>query len=417
MTAHFGLDGFIYTDVSKNVPIQQGEAPEYPQIILNTLERRVNTRQLPYGTQFIERWNEGFFDKYLYIGRSGAFYESQSVDRNPENWTSPPFLTGVNTFEASPWNNAIQLRNSRDGVRADDLYVGIPRQYKSCQFTFMAKLPTLAELAATDHIWVGFEKTSSASTCIAALTGNNGQYYLYCTFIGPNGQISRTSGVITLPNLNAWGWYTLVLTQTGLRLLEWNWGPTGFALRGYVEFPDRVGIDWMSPFFANESSNTSILSNFYIGGHWIENLEPNPVECSLVTDKDIQFTGVIAQWAKEDENITGLLSNKIKITDVAIEADENLSFRLLFWATDGFDDADLDADTFLGAATLDIPTNGFRIGGANQYYLNASDLNLHYRDDDYTNELHTSLQCLTAAGKTAGATGEVVVKIGYKQEE
>ena len=105
----------------------------------------------------------------------------------------------------------------------------------------------------------------------------------------------------------------------------------------------------------------------------------------LVTDKDDEFTGAIAVNAKEDENLTGLEANKIVITDVLIEGLENLAFRLLFWSTDDFDNADEDLDTFLGFVDLDIPSNGFQIGAANQYYLNITDVNLHYEDEDATN--------------------------------
>ncbi len=137
----------------------------------------------------------------------------------------------------------------------------------------------------------------------------------------------------------------------------------------------------------------------------------------LVTDKDVEFTGAIPQNAKEDENLTGLAANKIVITDVMIEGEEDLAFYLLFWSTDAFENADLDVDTFLGFVDLDIPSNGFRIGAANQYYLNVTDVNLNYEDEDATNELHVSLLCRTAAGKTAGVPGEVKVKIGYKVRE
>lgn len=134
----------------------------------------------------------------------------------------------------------------------------------------------------------------------------------------------------------------------------------------------------------------------------------------LVTDKDVEFTGAIAVNAKGDENLAGLAANKVVITDVMFEGVENLQFYLLFWSTDAFENADLDLDTFLGFVDLDIPNNGFQIGAANQYYLNVTDLNLHYEDEDATNELHVSLLCRTAAGKQAAAAGEVKVKIGYK---
>lgn len=135
---------------------------------------------------------------------------------------------------------------------------------------------------------------------------------------------------------------------------------------------------------------------------------------TLRSDKDVQFTGAIAQNAKEDENMTGLLSDKIRITGVSIQAKENLTFRLIFWGTDGFDDTNLDTDKFQDEIKLDIPTYGFRIGGANQYYMDMRGVEVDYEDLDKTKELHISLQCLSAAGKTAGANGEVVVEIYYE---
>lgn len=135
---------------------------------------------------------------------------------------------------------------------------------------------------------------------------------------------------------------------------------------------------------------------------------------TLRSDKDSHFTGAIAQNAKEDENLTGLLGNKVRITGVSLQADENLSFRVVFWKTDGFEDADLDLDRFCGEVVIDLPTDGYQIAGANQYYLDMRGLDIDYEDEDASNELHVSLMCLTAAGKTAGAGGEVVLEIFYE---
>lgn len=135
---------------------------------------------------------------------------------------------------------------------------------------------------------------------------------------------------------------------------------------------------------------------------------------TLRSDKDTHFYGAIAQNAKEDEDLTGLLSNKIRIVGVSLQAKENLSFRVIFWKTDGFDDTDLDLDRFCGEVVIDLPTNGYRIAGANQYYLDMRGLDLDYEDEDASNELHVSLMCLTAAGKTAAAAGEVVLEIFYE---
>jgi hypothetical protein len=135
---------------------------------------------------------------------------------------------------------------------------------------------------------------------------------------------------------------------------------------------------------------------------------------SVRSDKDTNFTGAIAQYAKEDENLTGLLMNKIRITGVSLQSDENLSYRVIFWKTDGFDNTDLDLDSYCGETIIDLPADGFRIGGANQYYLDMRGLDIDYEDDDASYEIHVSLQCLTAAGKSAGAAGEVVIEVYYE---
>lgn len=135
---------------------------------------------------------------------------------------------------------------------------------------------------------------------------------------------------------------------------------------------------------------------------------------SVRSDKDDHFTGAIAQNAKEDENLTGLVSNRVRITGIALQADENLDFRVIFWRTDGFDNTDLDADKFCGEVEIDLPANGFQVGGANQYYLDVRGAMLDYEDEDETNELHVSLQCLSAAGKSSGGSGEVTLEIYYE---
>lgn len=135
---------------------------------------------------------------------------------------------------------------------------------------------------------------------------------------------------------------------------------------------------------------------------------------TVSSDKDTHFTGAIAQYAKEDENLTGLLGNKARITNIAIQADQALDFYLAFWRTDGFDDTDLDLDTFCGMVELDLATYGIQPGGANQYYMSLEGVDIDYEDEDVSNELHLSLYNASATSKNAGATGEVVVFIKYE---
>ena len=115
----------------------------------------------------------------------------------------------------------------------------------------------------------------------------------------------------------------------------------------------------------------------------------------------------------EEENLTGLTSNKITIKKITIQADQPLDFVVLLFGKDTFDTVDLDTDSFLASEELDLPTDGIRIGGAGQYYLDMFGLDLDYVDADGTNELHVALLNKSATSKNAGATGEVKITFTY----
>lgn len=144
------------------------------------------------------------------------------------------------------------------------------------------------------------------------------------------------------------------------------------------------------------------------------NTKSDNVQLTLRSDKDTHFTGAIVQNAKEDENLTGLVSNKIRVTGVSIQADQNLKFKVLFWTKDTFDDIDLDEDTYCGEVELDLNLEGFRISGAGQYYLDMRGLDIDYEDHDASHELHISLLNLSVTSKDAGGVGEVVVEVYYE---
>lgn len=198
--------------------------------------------------------------------------------------------------------------------------------------------------------------------------------------------------------------FTIINTTVGTRTYVINVSPV-FPM--YV-FAEDVSTDL--------TSQIQIVHCQWMLYDFEHSYSPEELLVRLSSDKDNHFTGAIAQDAKEDEDIIGLKSNHIRITRVAIQADENLRFRFLLWKTDGKDDADLDVDSFLAAIDLDIPSEGLRIAGANQYYL-SKDVNIPYCDEDDTFELHCSLQCVSLAGKTAGAAGEVKIDTYYESLE
>lgn len=136
---------------------------------------------------------------------------------------------------------------------------------------------------------------------------------------------------------------------------------------------------------------------------------------TITSDKDTHFYEAINQNATEEENLTGLVANKIRIVGVAIQADQSLDFRCIFFSTDDFANTDLDVDDFIGEVELDIPSYGFQIAGANQYYMVVNGLSIDYTDDDGTNELHIALQNLSSTAKNQTTTGEVRIVVMYEE--
>lgn len=136
---------------------------------------------------------------------------------------------------------------------------------------------------------------------------------------------------------------------------------------------------------------------------------------TINSDKDTHFTGAIAQNAIEEENIAGLVANKIKIVGLSIQSDQQLDYRVIFFGKDTFADADLDVDAFTSEQELDLPSYGWRIAGAGQYYMVVNGLSIDYEDQDGTQELHVALQNLSVTAKGAGATGEVVLRFTYEE--
>lgn len=144
-------------------------------------------------------------------------------------------------------------------------------------------------------------------------------------------------------------------------------------------------------------------------------MAPKSVFYVIESDKDDHFTGSLAQYYKEDENLSGLLSNKIRITGIAILSDQQLKYKALFWYKDTFDNSDLDVDEYCGEVELDLPSYGFQKEGAGKWYLDMRDLHLDYEDLDGTSELHISLLNMsTTAKKTAALDGKVKLFIAYE---
>ena len=138
------------------------------------------------------------------------------------------------------------------------------------------------------------------------------------------------------------------------------------------------------------------------------------------SDKDTHFAGAIAQNASEEENlalpkgITGFGDHcKARLKTITLQSDENLNWEIMLFSSDTFANTDLDLDTFIGY--WNFGTGAVRIAGAGQFYYYIAGLDVPYQDDDASGELHVALVNRSAATKTAGAAGEVVIEFGFEE--
>lgn len=134
------------------------------------------------------------------------------------------------------------------------------------------------------------------------------------------------------------------------------------------------------------------------------------------SDKDTNFAGAVAVNDQATANLTGLLSNSGWIESVTILSVQPIDWEVGFWSGSGFNNADMDLDTFLGsvqltAATAELIANA--TGTTYRYTLNG--LLIPYVDaSPGTKQLHLSLVVRGGLAKLAAALGAVVVKVGVR---
>lgn len=131
------------------------------------------------------------------------------------------------------------------------------------------------------------------------------------------------------------------------------------------------------------------------------------------SDKDTHFTGALGQYEKEDEDLSGMITNKAGISGLTVIADQQLKLKIMLWSKDSFDDTDLDLDTLIAEVDTDLLVYGSQVGGTGPWRMHIGNLAIGYRDDDNTNELHISVMNMSGTGKSAGSSGEVVVELTY----
>lgn len=128
---------------------------------------------------------------------------------------------------------------------------------------------------------------------------------------------------------------------------------------------------------------------------------------TVSSDKDQHFTEALVKNAVERESITGLRSDRVKITRVTIQSTQQLHFQLLFYRTDQFDEADIGDDQYVERIDLNLANYGIQ-QTTSQWRLDVS-TGIEYEDSDKTKELHVVLKNVYPTTKIAGASGELKV--------
>lgn len=150
------------------------------------------------------------------------------------------------------------------------------------------------------------------------------------------------------------------------------------------------------------------------------------------TDKDVDFTGALAQNAIAYANLvaTGDLAAgghcRSRLKGLSIVSDQNLAWEIQLYSTNRFDqdNTDLDTTPFLGRWAF-AAGDGVQNAAAGPYLYYIDGLDIPYRDVDCDSHLfptgargqgqiHLALVNRSATGKNAGATGEIVIQLYFE---
>ena len=136
------------------------------------------------------------------------------------------------------------------------------------------------------------------------------------------------------------------------------------------------------------------------------------------TDKDVDFTGALAQNAAATASIAVPQmpsSSQVRLNNIEIISDQNLAWEVWLWATSSFNNnaSDLDAVYPYGRWAF-TAADGVQIAGTGPWYYFISGLGVPYQDGQNLSKLNVMLVNRSATSKNAGASGEIVIKFALE---
>jgi hypothetical protein len=146
------------------------------------------------------------------------------------------------------------------------------------------------------------------------------------------------------------------------------------------------------------------------------------------TDKDTNFTGTLAQNVGLQETLTpgtngyptALKANmRAILRSMVILSKENLAWEVWLFGSSTFASTDADTEYFLGRWTF-VAGDGIRatVGVTTDtyyhYYIDGLQISMRNKPLDVTGNIYMRLVNRSAAGKSAGAAGEIVIDLGVE---
>lgn len=116
-----------------------------------------------------------------------------------------------------------------------------------------------------------------------------------------------------------------------------------------------------------------------------------------------------------DEGLAAGRGVRARLRSIVIVSVENLAWEVWLWGKDTFNASQTDpAGEFLVGRWAFVTGDGIQIGGAGLYYYYIEGNDQPYGDLDKTGEIHLMLVNRSAAGKTPGVDGAILVQLNFE---